>query len=376
MRQKDRNKKKITLVLLLVLLIGVGYAALSTTLNINGVSTINKQGWNVHFANVVLNTNSVSTTTANAAQIDANNNKLVTYTVTLDEPGDFYEFTVDAVNEGTIDAMIDTIVSKMNGTDIDNNTFSSEGNYSYLDYSVTYSDDTAIAEHHALDHNSSETYKVRVEYKRDITTADLAKVPQNGITLNFEFGVEYVQGDNTKVARSTPVSANYAYSWQTSGISNEYKNSNTNRYENIPLSAIGTPLNSPEAAMAVQNKSFFLRYNYDGNNIIQESAVGFVIGNNGPYYLIGGHDESSSQEKTYYEANIDTLLDAFGSGECKVNGKTVSNNKSDYLSADWINCSNALLSAYAYAKGNVSAGAGDADCHINDDGNSRCYVNW
>ena len=46
-----------------------------------------------------------------AAVITPNDTTEVTYEVTLAKPGDFYEFTVDAVNAGTVDAIIDEVRS-------------------------------------------------------------------------------------------------------------------------------------------------------------------------------------------------------------------------------------------------------------------------
>ena len=106
------NKYLIIIAISLVFLITIGYAFLSTTLTINGASTINEVTWDVHFENVVVKTGSV---TAETPVIDTNKTT-VTYGVTLSNPGDYYEFTVDVKNDGSVDAMIDTITSKLNNT--------------------------------------------------------------------------------------------------------------------------------------------------------------------------------------------------------------------------------------------------------------------
>ena len=43
----------------------------------------------------------------------------------------------------------------------------------YLSYSVTYSDGVAVAVNQKLSANSTETYKVRVEYKTDIEASQI-----------------------------------------------------------------------------------------------------------------------------------------------------------------------------------------------------------
>ena len=184
----NKNHKKITtyFVLFSLLLIGIIYAILQANLQINGIAKIKANSWDIHFDNVQINENSVSIGTGDsAATIDPENNCKVDFSVTLSLPGDFYEFTVDAVNDGSIDAMIDST----------NNTFQVDGVDSdipdYLNYSVTYFNGVAIEPKHKLAHNSTETYLVRVEYKTDIEELPSAS------TLTMSMEIIYVQADET-----------------------------------------------------------------------------------------------------------------------------------------------------------------------------------
>ena len=79
--KKGRGSFIAILVLVLVLGISIGYAALSTTLNINGSTTIGKSSWDVHFANVIETAGGVTAT--KAAAITAGQTTEVTYEVTL-----------------------------------------------------------------------------------------------------------------------------------------------------------------------------------------------------------------------------------------------------------------------------------------------------
>ena len=83
--KKGRGSFIAILVLVLVLGISIGYAALSTTLNINGSTTIGKSSWDVHFANVIETAGGVTAT--KAAAITAGQTTEVTYEVTLPTPG-------------------------------------------------------------------------------------------------------------------------------------------------------------------------------------------------------------------------------------------------------------------------------------------------
>ena len=190
------NKKKNVLFVLLLLIVGlsIGYSLLSTNLKINGSSKIKGSSWDIHFENVVVNTDSVALTTGDVAATIQSSTTEVSYTVTLNKPGDFYEFTVDAVNAGSVDGMIYSVTSKLNDTVITTLP-------AYLDYSVSYSDGVVISPNQYLKAGKSETYKVRVEFKKDIENSEL---PTTAQTLTFHFEVVYVQADNTAVEKPVP----------------------------------------------------------------------------------------------------------------------------------------------------------------------------
>ena len=113
MRHSKRAKKLFALSIVL-LSITVGYAALSTTLKINGSAVFNKNTWNIYWDDPVVSKGSVSNVkpTITNDSTDQENTKLI-WNVDLDI-GDFYEFTVYAVNNGSIDAMITDIESSTN----------------------------------------------------------------------------------------------------------------------------------------------------------------------------------------------------------------------------------------------------------------------
>ena len=179
---KKRDNKKILLILLLLIIgISIGYAALATTLNINGNTTIEKASWDIHFENLVKTTGSETATTE--AAIDGTKT-LIEYTVTLNEPGDFYEFTVDIVNNGTIDAMISEVLKEGLTTDQEK----------YIEYTTTYLDGVPLEEKDYLKSNDKENISVRVKYRDDISAEDL---PTEETTLNLRFQVTYIQADET-----------------------------------------------------------------------------------------------------------------------------------------------------------------------------------
>ena len=193
---KMRRSKKNNLFMLLFLLVlglGIGYALISSNLTINGIGRFHNQSWDVHFEDLTLNPGNVELSQDDvAATIDQTTMTDITFTVTLNEPGDFYEFEVAAVNAGTMDAMIGVVTNSLNGNPI------SETNPvpSFASYTATYSDGVEIAPNHLLEAGYSETYKVRVEYRTDIDPEDLPTEPEE---LTFTFGVQYVQKDANTV---------------------------------------------------------------------------------------------------------------------------------------------------------------------------------
>lgn len=180
---KGQNNKHtgymIAILLLLVVGIGIGYAALTTTLNITGTSGIGKVTWDVHFENIAVTPGSVTAT--KAATIDSNTTT-VTYEVSLASPGQYYEFTVNVKNGGTLPAKL-SAAPILAGVSTEQNV--------YTNYTVVYSDGSAIKANDTLAAGTSKTLKVRVEYDKNITASQL---PTTAQTLNLTYSMNYVQG--------------------------------------------------------------------------------------------------------------------------------------------------------------------------------------
>ena len=177
-RKKNGNGKLFVLLLLLLVVgVSVGYAALSKTLNINGTSNIaNNARWDVHLENVQVTGGSANATTP--AKLSGTDT--ITFAVDLNTPGDFYEFTFDVVNDGTIDAKLNT---KPSIPSIPENL------KSYVTYTVTYSDGgTALNANDTLAHGATKKVKVRLEFKKDI-----AQLPTVEDPLALSFTLNYVQ---------------------------------------------------------------------------------------------------------------------------------------------------------------------------------------
>ena len=335
-----RNRKSTILLLLGVLVLGLtlGYAYLNTTLNIDGVVNVSSANWNVYWDNIQLGTNNVTTVTT-PATISTGKTE-VSFNVNFSLPGDTYEFTVDAVNDGSIDAMIDTVTTGVYAA----NGVTQKEMPDYLDFTVTYSDDVELAQNHILRAGTRETYKVRVHYKEDITASQLPSTADNYM---FKFGVNYIQKSSAGIPKPAPPFS--------------YTISNTFNYIGQALPSV-TVYNNYQDAVTAFGYNFFLRHKLT-NNIITESYVGFVL-NNQDYYLKGGDGGDS------YETNKETLLSAFGSSNCQVD-------RSCGLGEDcqYTECTMSTLSARAYSNGRVYASTGGRECCVYGGGSSHCGDN-
>ena len=187
---RRKNTQTTTYILIVsLLLIGVVYALLQANLEINGLAKILHNTWDVHFDNIQISSGSVPIGSGDSpATIDPENNCKVDFEVTLSLPGDYYEFTVDVVNSGTIDGMI----GELNKALIINNEEVQEVP-DYLNYSITYDDGIEIENNHKVSAGTVETYLVRLEFKTDIE-----ELPQ-AATIVTTLEPQYIQADSSAI---------------------------------------------------------------------------------------------------------------------------------------------------------------------------------
>lgn len=179
-RKKDNNSK-LYLVLLLILCMSVGFAVLSTTLNITGSTSIKKNTWKVQFENIQ---ESASNTQSGTIALATGDPTRLNFSVELALPGDFYEFTVDVANKGTIDAML---------TSVNQSQLTAE-QQKYLTYTVSYADGNNMAVKDGLRANASKKVKVRVEYNKNLNASDL---PTALDSISCNLSLVYQQADST-----------------------------------------------------------------------------------------------------------------------------------------------------------------------------------
>jgi len=324
-----RKKKSFIIPILVIIatVLAIGYAYLTTTLSINGITDIDRNSWDVYFDNVQVTDGSVS----GAQEIEAptiTSDTEVEFHVNLKKPGDFYEFTIEARNDGTIDAMIGLYDKRLDGSSIDSLP-------PYLGYMITYEDGTDIEENHLLAHESLETYRVLVEFKDDILPRNL---PTTAQSLELSFEVNYIQATDIAVERNTIY--NYSTTYFTIG-------------ENVPTGV--TTYDNYQDAISAFDHPFFLKH-YISKNKITNSLVGFVLDGK-TYYIQSGNSVQN------FDKNIRVLKKAFGKANCYFkNGDTYECQKPD---------SNYI--GFARKNGEVGFTNEDYMCFINNQGKGSCY---
>jgi len=290
-----RKKKSLTFIIVLVLMfLGIGYAYLTTTLSINGVTDVDSNTWDVHFENVQVTSGSVSGEQVTQAPTIDVNGTTVSYHIRLKEPGDYYEFTVDAVNDGTIDAMINSVTSKLNGTTITTLP-------TYLKYTITYKYSLPVQENQMIKAGESETYRIRVEYRNDINPSDLPSVSQS---LSLSLEVNYIQSDNNGVEVEDSL---YSIGYSNAKIGS-------------PLPQDLVTFNSYKAALEANFVPLFNKIVLKNDRIVAAYA-GIKVGNE--VLLLKGagatYDEDTwecGHDAIYYEQNKTAMMNFFGATYC------------------------------------------------------------
>ena len=186
-----RNNKAMIAIIGLLLLISIGYTLLTSNLSINGTTKIDGVRWDVFFADAHETTNTTVyadylTPTPYSAKV-----REIRYDVSLNNPGDVFEFSVDIVNDGTLDAMLDSKISTIKIGDGPETMISPSTLPSYLNYSITYSNGEEIQPDDLLNADNKKNIIVRVEYKNNLTGEQIAEA--TGKTITFKLELNYKQ---------------------------------------------------------------------------------------------------------------------------------------------------------------------------------------
>ena len=169
MTRRKRNNLIILGLCAVVVCMGIVYAAFSTQLRINGTSSITSN-FRVLITNI--ETGDIVGSASNKEEPTYTDDS-ATFSASLEKPGDSISYNITVSNEGTIDAVIDSI--KINAPKQDAIIFSIEGINSKED----------------LLKDESKTFSVVVKYNENITTQP------DTTDINFTVDLEYLQKGNS-----------------------------------------------------------------------------------------------------------------------------------------------------------------------------------
>ena len=197
-------------IFLLILFISIGFAIISTSLSISGISSISKNSWDVHFENA-----RIKHSVEGYPLLDISDDRLsVTYSVDLKYPGDYFEFTVDTVNNGTIDAIVDTV----NNTELT----PLQAQVLLVEFDANEND--------ILLSSDKKTYTVKLSYKDDIDVDDLL---DTDFSVNLTFSITYKQADRSTFKTAKFKSGADVRDKMISLVSSEYSTFTQTSYGNL-----------------------------------------------------------------------------------------------------------------------------------------------
>lgn len=181
---------------LAIICMSIAYASYSTQLQLKGTTTVQSSKWSVVFKNP---TKHSSTTIADdqITEFELADSTTLSFKANM-SINDTYSFVVDVVNDGTFDAKLTswTLTAKNTTTNeaLAINEEKTGASNSYLTYSVTWLDGTALAANDPLSHkvagqtNNIKKLLVTVKTQEPATAAELPTTDQS---FEFNFQMNY-----------------------------------------------------------------------------------------------------------------------------------------------------------------------------------------
>ena len=195
--EKERKIRIISVAALIITIIclTVAFAALSQTLTINGAATLDAASWGIKFENLSDGEITGDATINDRAVIADDLVTINNIDVSLSTPGDSVTYTVDLVNEGTINAEIYSIETPT----------LTEEQERYISFKVTYDNGEEVKQGDILNSGTTKNLTIKIEFKKDITEEDLPKEAQE---ISLSYGLTFIQTDKKETETTTPPESN------------------------------------------------------------------------------------------------------------------------------------------------------------------------
>lgn len=167
-----------------LLIMIAGYALMQSSVNIKGTLGVVENSWNVYFENLVVNPNSINTNAPTI--IEGPSNTSISFAISLEKIDEYFEFEVDMVNDGTIDAMINNV--RLLGLPIEykNNII----------YTINYIDGGKVRKNDFLNKKSQKRIKIHIGFAPNINIEEFIRknnINENGLNLSLNIEIDFVQ---------------------------------------------------------------------------------------------------------------------------------------------------------------------------------------
>ena len=178
----DKFKNAI-LIILAVCLIGitVAYATLSQNLNISGVAKVGKTSWNIHFTKV-LTPKAEGYAEGGKATLNSDSTVLSVSEGVLKVPGDTITYVFDVINEGDIDAEVETVLTTIDNCKANDNITDVTMYCDKIKYDLVYQDTKEeVKKNDRLLKGESKTLNLIITYDKN---KELTSLPNTEIVLS------------------------------------------------------------------------------------------------------------------------------------------------------------------------------------------------
>ena len=199
----NEKLKNVILVVLAVCLIGitVAYATLSQNLDISGVAKVGKTSWNIHFTKV-LTPKAEGYAEGGKATLNSDSTVLTVSEGVLKVPGDTITYVFDVINEGDLDAEVETVLTTIDSCKASDDTTDVTMYCDKIKYDLVYQDTKEeVKKNDQLLNGESKTLNLIITYDKN---KELTSLPSTEIVLsNITSTINYTM--LTKEKSDTPV---------------------------------------------------------------------------------------------------------------------------------------------------------------------------
>lgn len=165
--KKKNSKKDILLILLLLFMIfilsivTVTYTFNSKIIDIVGFTGVYREtSWKVDFDNISLDREG----SIYVEDISASNTSIKDFDITFIRPGDAFTIRLDVVNNGTLDAKLETFKISNIVCTYNNGTSADDYCDKYISYSIKYKDGSSIKKDDVLEAGETKTVVFKMSY--------------------------------------------------------------------------------------------------------------------------------------------------------------------------------------------------------------------